>query len=175
MCNWDVDGKGLNLTETCLYVGNMMSREEIEEKRLEYDISKLLKGYGFNFLMGDCNFLTHGGKFYKTSDNEIYTIIEIMNCNEYYDEPNNDFVVILSTVWLDKRDKKTLKSALECCGYNHENYKRITRLMKIEALHSYHGGDMITSIEGNKITDMIEWIIDADERYPYIQEYTEDK
>ena len=134
-------------------------------------VEQLMKGEGYKFLWGDYDFLCYGGKFSKTSDNECYRIIEIINEHEVFSTPKHDYLVSISTVCIDD---DRLKDALETGGFNRRNYKRVTKEMKAEALHSYHGGDLITSIEGNDIIKMLKWIIEAERSYPYIQEYEEE-
>ena len=138
------------------------------------EIENQLNDDGFNFMSGDVNFLEYGGIFEKSLDDENYHIIVIIPTAEHFrkDEMLNpvDFWVILSCVWLDEDD---LDNALESCGYNQKYYKTITDDMKLDALHSYHGGDQITNIEGNNLNKMIEWIIRASYHYPHIETYEE--
>jgi hypothetical protein len=139
--------------------------DELQER-----VEKLLNDNDYTFLTGDVSWLKYGGKFIENLDDENYHIIDIMIQKEYFREPQSDYIVYVSTVSLDDNH---LNSALEFCGYNEETYKKITNELKIEALHSYHGGDTITYVEGNKIYNMVEWIIGAGRIYPHIEEYTE--
>lgn len=132
----------------------------------------MLKAEDFNLLMGDINFLEYGGKFVKSWGDDNYHIIEIIPTAEHFRKGEMlnpvDYWVILSCVWT--KDER-LNEALECCGYDEENFKEITLEMVLDALHSYHGGDQITNIEGNNITKMLEWITRASYHYPHIETY----
>ena len=140
----------------------------------ENKVTETLEADDFYFLMGDINFTEYGGKFYKHIDEDNYHIIEIIPTQEHFrkDEMLNpvDYWITLSCVWLEDDH---LDSALNCCGYDIEYYKEITTEMKLDALHSYHGGDLITNIEGNDILKMLDWIIRASYHYPHIETYTE--
>ena len=142
----------------------------------ETEITEILENDDFKFLMGDINFTQYGGKFFKDLDDDNFHIIEIIPTEHHMrrSEMLNpvDYWVTLSCVWLDD---DALDSALNCCGYNEDYYKEITQEMKLDALHSYHGGDMITNIEGNDLKKMLDWIIRASYHYPHIETYTENR
>ena len=141
----------------------------VNEKEIEAE----LEAEDFKFLMGDVNFLSYGGKFFKSWGDDNYHVIEILPTAEYFrkDEMLNpvDYWITLSCLWLEDN---RLEDALNCCGYDTDNYKEITIEMKLDALHSYHGGDAITDIEGNNLEKMLDWIIRAS-YHPHIETYEE--
>lgn len=139
------------------------SQRELEEQ---------LNGEGFMFISGDVDWLKYGGKFAKDlyDDGETFHIVEVINNTEYFENPHYRYTLTLSVVCMDDDN---LLQALNCCGYSLNNYHQITQAMKVDSLHNYHGGDLITSISGNNIAKMIDWVINASYHYPYIDTYTE--
>jgi len=143
--------------------------ETISQRDLE---NKLLSD-GFRFLSGDINWTTYGGKFYKNIGGDEQTdfqVVEVINNHEYFTDYPNEYTVTLCNVYLED---PSLAAALRCCSYTPDNYTEITMEMKIDALHCYHGGDLVTSISGNNLEKMLEWIIKASYQYPWIESYTE--
>jgi len=133
-------------------------------------LEKKLNAEGFLFISGDVNWAQYGGKFAKALDEESFHIIEIINNHEYFTDYPNEYTVTLCNVYLED---PSLATALRCCSYTPDNYTEITIEMKIDALYTYHGGDLVTSISGNNLEKMLEWIIKASYQYPWIESYTE--
>ena len=141
----------------------------------ESTITKILNDEGFKFLTGDINFIEYGGTWYKTDDNETYTIIELINMEDQTTNYPFKYLLSLDTVYLDNDlEDRHLVSALESSGYDKPAYYHtIPDITKVECLHSAGYHDHIYDISGNNITQMIEHIIKASYSYPHTQEYKE--
>ena len=141
------------------------------------EITQILNDEGFKFLTGDINFIEYGGTWYKTDDNETYTIIELINMEYATDGCPFKYLLCLDSVYLENDlEDKDLVFALESSGYNNPAYYHtIPDLTKVECLHGAGYHDHIYDISGNNLKPMIEHIIKADYHHPYIKEYKEDE
>jgi hypothetical protein len=108
----------------------------------------------FKFLSGDIDWKQYGASWYKHSQGDDYaTVIELVNMRDAVDEKYpQKYMVTVQTV--DIGSRKEVKKGLETIGLEHE--KRPTLEMKIEGVHAYGGGDLISDDYGNNAKELVE-------------------
>ena len=109
----------------------------------------------FRFLTGDVDLKDYGGKWYAKDTDTDYFIIELINAEdaigESYAKEHGKYIVILSYVSLEWEDY--LKGGLSACGW--EDREDLTDLLKVEAIHTYSGGDEIVTLYGNNYRELL--------------------
>ncbi len=103
----------------------------------------------FQFLTGDINWLTYGGKFISNrlnnGDWNYWLVLSIYNLHEQ-DEDGPTYRVELSAVSPDAAGDN-LNAALECCGFPAELV--LNDALKVEALSDYGTAALLWYDEGN--------------------------
>jgi hypothetical protein len=88
---------------------------------------------GWEFLIGDIDFMICGGKWVKSISDNVYHVIELVNMHDATGDIDQDkYYVGLQEIDLSIAD---LESSLECCGYSDDI--EITDLLLVESVSSY--------------------------------------
>jgi hypothetical protein len=110
---------------------------------------------GWQFLVGDINYMDYGGKWVKQIDDTIYHVIELINWHDAtgeYLKPT--YNVELQEIDISKAD---LKSALDCHGYTQDNISSWDNLeiMLVECVSGYGQYAPMGTYNGNNYRKLL--------------------
>ena len=125
----------------------------------------------FKFLIGDVDYVEHGGKWYRRTGATAFHIIELMKWEEVCGERGpGDTTYNVSLSEVDISDTERLKDALS--GYGWEEEGELPELAKVEAMHGHGAKAPLEEYNGNAWRKLMQEaradsreIMSSDEKY----------